>query len=32
VIAGESSGDKHAVTYIDPSIVTLKPFGYQADQ
>ena len=31
VIAGESEGGKHAVTYIDPSVVTLKPFGFQAE-
>lgn len=31
VIAGESSSGKHAVTYIDPSVVTLEPFGFRAE-
>ena len=30
VIAGQSSTGAHTVTYIDPSRVTLEPFGYSA--
>ena len=32
VIAGQSSSGAHTVTYIDPSKVTLQPFGYSAGQ
>ena len=30
VISGQASTDAHTVTYIDPSKVTLEPFGYSA--
>lgn len=32
VIAGQSNSGVHTVTYIDPSKVTLQPFGYSAGQ